>query len=766
MSAKSAQLIALLLILAACAAVVALNRPPATLPASAPPTDFSAERATSWLREIAQKPHSLGSPEHARVRDYLVGALTQLGVAPQIQRATGVTAKFQTAGDVENIVARLTGTNGRSDAILLAAHYDSVPSGPGAGDDGAGVVSLLETLRALNSGPPLRNDVIFLITDGEEEGLLGASAFMDSHPWARDVRVVLNFDNRGAGGVSQLFETSAGNGFLVRKLAAAAPHLSGSSLTYDIYTHLPNDTDITVFKRNGAGALNFAFIGKWEAYHTPFDNLQELDSGSIQQEGSYALAMVRRFGNADLPLPQERDAVFFGLPAGLFLHYSQRWVWPLVGLAAILLIGNAAAAWRTGRLLAGQTILSLIIVSGFALISAAGAFGIVRLLDWLHTGWLPGGAVVFSGAYALALITLLIAAWAGIEQWRQSHGRSLPESRVLAAQLFLLVASIASALWLKGGSYVFVWPLFSSLCLSLFVWKKDAAEGTRARDAAWIFLLALPPILIFVPMLQMFFLALGMTAMGAPAIALVLACFLAAVALQLQTFLATIGGKFAISALGISLLLFAVGAVETRYSTALPKATMVYYALDADTGKALWASTADRNDAWSVQFLGKSPRRAKLAGFAPDWLSWKLLQQDAPAAPLAPPEVTVLEQSSSTDSRTLRLLVRSVRGARELELRSPESEILEASLNGQPLPLPAKTRWNPSGRWSLAYYNAPADGAELRLRVKGTGPAKLVFIDHSPGLPSLPGVTVTPRPPDQMQIHSGDQTLVRRSFVF
>ena len=104
---------------------------------------------------------------------------------------------FAEAGTPENVVARLEGTNDGGKAFLLMAHYDSVSTAPGASDDGAGVASMLETLRALKAGPPLKNDVIFLFTDGEERGLLGARAFVDSHPWAEDVGVVLNLEARG-----------------------------------------------------------------------------------------------------------------------------------------------------------------------------------------------------------------------------------------------------------------------------------------------------------------------------------------------------------------------------------------------------------------------------------------------------------------------------------------------------------------------------------------------------------------------------------------
>ena len=131
------------------------------------------------------------------MRDYLMGELIRLGVTPESQIATGVMPKFSSAGSVENIVARLKGSSGGSDAVVLVAHYDSVAAGPGAGDDGSGVVALLETLRALKAGPVLKNDVIFLLTDGEEDGLLGAAAFVAEHPWFRDVRIAINFDSRG-----------------------------------------------------------------------------------------------------------------------------------------------------------------------------------------------------------------------------------------------------------------------------------------------------------------------------------------------------------------------------------------------------------------------------------------------------------------------------------------------------------------------------------------------------------------------------------------
>ena len=133
--------------------------------------------------------------------------------------------------------------------------------GPGAGDDASGVAAILESLRALKAGPPPDRDIIILINDGEEIGLFGAEVFAEEHPWAKDVGVVLNFDARGNTGPSFMFETSDGNGWLIEQMARALPHPMATSLTGEVYRLMPNDTDLTVYKKQGMAGLNFAFVG-------------------------------------------------------------------------------------------------------------------------------------------------------------------------------------------------------------------------------------------------------------------------------------------------------------------------------------------------------------------------------------------------------------------------------------------------------------------------------------------------------------------------
>ena len=218
------------LLLAALAAVVvfALARPPAVpppvMPAAADSAAFSAERARLPLRELTRSPRPVGSVAHAQTRAYLFDALRDLGLEPELQQATAVRRKADTvrAARATNILARLPGTDS-SGAVVLVAHYDSVPNAPGAGDAGHGVAAILETVRALKAGPPLRNDLIVLFTDAEEVGLLGAQAYVDAHPWAADTGVVLNAEGRGHAGPVHMFRTTANNGELIRALGRHAP---------------------------------------------------------------------------------------------------------------------------------------------------------------------------------------------------------------------------------------------------------------------------------------------------------------------------------------------------------------------------------------------------------------------------------------------------------------------------------------------------------------------------------------------------------------
>lgn len=753
----------LLLFVSLVAAVCALREgTPDPVPATASQDLFSAERAVVYLNAFATAPHPVGSAEHSRVRDYLVSQLITLGVTPDVQRTTGVTPRYEVAGTVENIVARLKGTSGSTDAVALVAHYDSVAAGPGAGDDGAGVAALLETLRALRAGSSLRNDMIFLFTDGEEDGLLGASAFVAENLAAKDVRVVVNFEARGNAGESQMFETSAGNGRLVQIYAQAAPHRSGSSLTYEIYKHMPNDTDMTVFKKAGAAGLNFAFIGHWEAYHTPLDSPQLLDRGSLQQQGENALSLARSLGSADFAQLQDRDAVFFSVPGNFFAHYSSRFIWPLTLVCGVVLfsvIFFANGAWQTSVL---SILAGLFLHLGVLILLLFVGFGFALGVDWLHVHAFPEGGLEQNTFYVLGLFAVLAAL---LMMFYALFRKKITAPAVfLGGALLVFIIALVTSKWLPGGSYLFVWPLLAGLIATAVAAFRPA--NPTFLEFCVLCVLSLPAALLFVPLLKGFYTALGFTPTGAPLLSVAFGlCFLLLFPF-LDAVLKSIGNLLPLMVLAGGLLLCAYGAKAARYSSAHPKASVLSYALDADTSKALWASSPNRIDSWTAQYLGTSPSRGKLPDFVPDRYPIEFLQHEAPAIKLAPPLAELLENSTDGATRVLHLRISTPRHARTLHVGLAQTEVLSASVNGHDLGKPSEARWRQPGHWGFEYANPPVEGIDLKLRIPASGPITIVVVDRSSGLPTVSGTNFPPRPADSIPIHSGDQTMVRKSFVF
>ena len=748
-------------VLAASAVFVIRDGVPDPLSASAPQDVFSAKRALVYLESFAKVPHPIGSAEHDRVRDYLLAQFTSLGLAPEVQRATGVTARYEVAGTVENIVARLKGTSGQPDALALVAHYDSVPAGPGAGDDGSGVAALLETLHALRAGPLLKNDVLFLVTDGEEDGLLGASAFAAEHPWAKDIRVVLNFEARGDAGASQMFETSVGNGRLVRIFAQAAPHPNASSLTYEIYRYMPNDTDMTVFKRSGDAGLNFAFIGNWEAYHTPLDTAENLDASSLQQQGENALALTRAFGNASLDQLKDRDDVYFSLPGGFFVRYSSSMLWPLAlggGVLLLAVIFYAKGAWETrlSAILGGFFVHLLILVALWLV-----GLGFVSGVRWLYVNTLPEGPLDQDSLYTFGLFALLTAVAALF------HGllrkRIAPPAFYLGGALLLFGLVLVTTLWLPGGSDYFMWPLVAGLVATILVGFRSSHLSFFAMLV--LCLLSLPVLALYVPLLKGFYNALGFTHLGAQLLAVTFGILFLMLFPFLDPALDSARGLFPLAALAAAAVLCAVAARTTRYSAAHPKPSQLFYALDADSGKAEWASSASRLDSWTTQYVGPSPARDRLTDFAPDWSPLSFFVHEATAIPLAAPQAVLVEKSEDGATRKLHLRISSPRRARTMHVSVAPEEVLNASVNGRDLGQPSQARWHQPGRWGFDYAN-PGDGIDLELHLQGTQPVTVVLVDRSNGFPAIRGANLPPRPADSMPIHSGDQTMVRRSFVF
>ncbi|MDF2639634.1 MAG: peptidase [Novosphingobium lindaniclasticum] len=393
---KSTRLLIVSLMLGLALAVLGTT-PPRPASADAPQDEFSAERAMVDVERIARAPHPSGSAEHAALRGYLMQRLSELGLTVRIQQGAFPpdarselnrrNGKSEEHVPLTNVLGLLRGTESNLPAAALMAHYDSVPGSPAAGDDGAGVASILETLRALSLDRERKRDVLVILTDGEESGLLGARMFFAQAQEARRIGAIINLETRGGGGKANLFQTSALNGDVARLWASTAPHPAGTSLATFIYSILPNDTDLTVALPHGYPAWNFAFIGRPGLYHSPLATAANLDRGSLQQMGEQTLGLARALTRiTDLPR-RAPDIVFFDA-FGLFaIHYAPGWGWAML---AVAFLGYGALVMRQPDLpemfVGSARMLALLALTGgllWAFNMVSGADGPVNYYDRL-----------------------------------------------------------------------------------------------------------------------------------------------------------------------------------------------------------------------------------------------------------------------------------------------------------------------------------------------------------------------------------------------
>lgn len=736
-------------------------RTPDPVPVSTPETEFSAVRALEHLRVIASESRAIGEPGNLMARDYLVAQIRALGIEPEVQTAPAL-VRFEgadafSAGTVNNVIARIPGTD-NTGAIAINAHYDSGTTGPGASDCGSCVVTALETMRAVIAGPALRNDVLFVFTDAEEEGDLGAEAFVSQHPWARDVRLAVNFEAQGSGGPAILYASSEDDGWVVSEFLDAAPDARAYSWFGAISALMPGsqlECDLAEYMKAGIQGIGFVYTANTFDYHTVTDSLDTIDMGSVQQEGEYTLAFVRRFGDMDLSTAQTgEDRVFFNVLPGFVAHYSSAWVLPLAALVTLLTVALVAVGLRRGELGAKR----------LALATAALGFGTLLAMAFVALLWVAirtlnhDYQVVLVGSYQTAIYTvaftiLTIALMGTLYALLRRLGRM----NLLAGALLIWLPLLwLMSLALPAMSYIATWPLlFGLLPLGWLLLSRERAANSWLRLAV-LAIAALPAIVLLPATLYQ---AVGILnrlegAGGMPVFGL-LALFVAPAVLLLMPHFDMLAGAEGKDrwVLPVAAGLVAVGLIgyanlTSGFDTKHPRPNHMSYVLDANTGAAEWVSFDFHLDSWTDDFIPAGTERADY-----ETVTWGIFQaytSEAPAVDLAAPTITVEQDAISGDLRTLDLRLASPRGASEMRVRiDAPGEIVAATLDGRVLDL-TDYIWAADGDLKFSYINVPPAGFELSLTVRSTAPLTITAIDTSTGFPDIPGLAIQPRPADMM----------------
>ena len=676
--------------------------------ASTPLTEFSTERALVHLKEITKKPHYIGTNEHKKVREYIVNQLQQLGLTTEIQQQVTLNGKFRAGTTTQNIIAKIKGTDAEK-TLLLLTHYDSaVHSSLGASDAGSGVVTILESVRvflAKNKQP--KNDIIILISDAEEIGLLGASAFVNHHPWAKDVGVVLNFEARGSGGPSyMLLETNGGNKKLIEHFVAANPKYPlASSLMYSIYKMLPNDTDLTIFREDGdIEGYNFAFIDDHYDYHTVQDSYKRLDKNTLEHQGTYLMALLDYFADADLSnLKSETDYVYFNLPYIGMVYYPFSWILPMLIVLSLLFIGLLIYGFTQQKIKLKGLFIGFIPFLGSLILS-----GLITVYGWKlllkihpqYQGVLHG--FTYNGHWYIAAFSALTLAVCFM--FYKKHFEKEDALNLMIAPIFIwLFINIAVAIYLKGAGYFIMTLLYGVVSLALYLFSK------KENLSILLTVLSIPILLVFAPLIQMLPVGLGLKMLVVSSVFIVLLFGLLIPVFSSYKNHKNLGRLFLV----LSIIIFISASFKSKYSVDRKQPNSIMYVLDADKNEAYWATYDKHIDEFTKQFLGDNPTEGSYDNLTTSSKYGTNIQwhKKAKVKTIIQPVIEIVKDTLIANKRSVHVQIKPQRMSNRIEFISKNPILIESfKVNGQSYKKPDNEKYvialRDHGKTVLSYYLA------------------------------------------------------------
>ena len=700
-----------------------------------PLSEFSTKRALEQVKNISQKPHFVGSENHDVVANYLVKELQNLGLETSVQEGFAF-SDWGTLTKCKNILARIKGSNSDK-ALLLLSHYDSAPhsSSQGASDAGSGVATILESVRVfVYNKTAHKNDIIILFSDAEELGLNGAALFVTEHKWAKEIGLVLNFEARGSSGPSyMLMETNTGNAGLVKEFAEANPKFPVSnSLMYSIYKMLPNDTDLTVFRKNGnIQGYNFAFIDGHYNYHTAQDDINHLDKNTLAHQGEYLMPLLHYFSDANLNSTQSpEDDVYFTIPYS-FISYPFDWVLPMVIIAFVLLLFLIFIGIGKRILSFPEIIKGFIPFLGSLLVS-----GLITFFGWklllkvypqyndLLNGFTYNGHD-YIGAFTLLSLAICFAFY------QRFSAKKVTMNHFIAPLFIWILINGLISIFLKGAGFLII-PAFAGLLM--------LASFVLTQKSKWILnlVLSIPTLLIIAPFIQMFPIGLGLKVLFGSAILTVFTF-----GLLLPVFGSFVRkGMSSLILLALAIGFFAKAQINSGYESGKAKSNSLVYILDAENNKATWATYDTNLDEWTKTYLGTNPKDAAAfnsLSLPSKYNSGFTFMADAPMKELAKPTIEFLNDHIVGANRYLKIRITPNRKVNRYDVFANEDlDIHNFKANGLSLLGQKGSKYERKGKKLLSYYVVNQLPLEIEFSLAASSVLDLDVMESSFDLMSNP----------------------------
>ncbi|HEX4452864.1 MAG TPA: M28 family metallopeptidase [Kofleriaceae bacterium] len=453
-------------------ALVALGPRPHDTPASAHAADYIARELTAMGLNV----------DHVHVGDVALPAIDVLGMHAR----DATTAHTDDADLVVHF-----GPPGR--ALLIMAHYDTVPTSPGAVDNAAAVGVSLELARVLVAHPPLQ-PVMIAFTADEESGLVGAEALAAQR--GDDVELAIALDLVGASGELSINGASELIGVAELRWLARAADRAGvivrAPLPHRVVSRWwpqAERADHGAFTRRGIRAIHLydrGQGGEWIdlAYHSRYDVASRVDLAAVAELGRYLRALVE-----ERPPAHTGDGFWLPVAHGVVVP---RWL--LVAFELVLAALAIAALFvlaRESRVLPPERGAGIVLGMVAFAIAAAATYALERgtarghPMPWIHD---PTRALVCEGlvlAGALGLVTRAIARvwpWAGS---RRYLALAIAWSLAIGIALVVVDAPELAWIWLVPAAALAVAPRVKWFALAAVLPAVLVLAPNQLREAAW-----------------------------------------------------------------------------------------------------------------------------------------------------------------------------------------------------------------------------------------------------------------------------------------
>ena len=220
----------------------------------------------------------------------------------EVQIETNDTLAKQTSW---NIIGDIKGSMENEDMVVIGVHYDGHDISQGAEDPASGLVAGLEVARVLGiHADRLKRDVRFVLFGVEELGLIGAHAYVNSHP--KDIektRFMFNLDSAGGGGGKGLMVYGRDSRAYFREMGRQM----NENLMVDFDAsplrepdHLSSDHYPFMAKGVACGFIRDPYSYTWPGfYHTAHDTVDKVDLLKVKEAAFLCARLAWRIANDD-----------------------------------------------------------------------------------------------------------------------------------------------------------------------------------------------------------------------------------------------------------------------------------------------------------------------------------------------------------------------------------------------------------------------------------------------------------------------------------